>query len=69
LPTLVIWGGRDRVVSPRYGELLRDALPDGRLLLLPEAGHVPMCEQPDAVAEAVLEHHMTPAVTRPARLP
>jgi pimeloyl-ACP methyl ester carboxylesterase len=55
LPTLVVWGGRDRVVSPRYGELLRDALPDGRLLSLPEVGHVPMCEQPAAVAAAVLE--------------
>jgi pimeloyl-ACP methyl ester carboxylesterase len=55
LPALVVWGGRDRVVSPRYGELLRDALPDGRLLLLPEAGHVPMCEQPGEVAAAVLE--------------
>ena len=35
LPALVVWGGRDHVVSPRYAEPLRDALPDGRLLLLP----------------------------------
>ena len=55
LPTLVVWGGRDRVVSPRYAEPLRDALPDGRLLLLPDVGHVPMCEAPAAVAAAVLE--------------
>jgi pimeloyl-ACP methyl ester carboxylesterase len=55
LPALVIWGERDRVVSPRFAEPLRDALPDGRLLMLPEAGHVPMCEQPEEVAAAVLE--------------
>jgi pimeloyl-ACP methyl ester carboxylesterase len=55
LPTLVVWGERDHVVSPRYAEPLRDALPDGRLLSLPEAGHVPMCEQPAQVARAVLE--------------
>jgi pimeloyl-ACP methyl ester carboxylesterase len=55
LPALVIWGGRDRVVSPRYAELLRDALADGRLLLLPGAGHVPMCEEPAEVADAVLQ--------------
>ena len=55
LPVLVVWGERDRVVSPRYGEPLRDALPDGRLLLLPRTGHVPMCEEPGAVATAVLE--------------
>jgi pimeloyl-ACP methyl ester carboxylesterase len=54
LPVLVVWGGRDRVVSPHYGELLRDALPDGRLLFLPEIGHVPMSEAPGAVADAVL---------------
>ena len=55
LPALVVWGGRDHVVSPRYAEMLRDALPDGRLLLVPDAGHVPMCEAPAEVAAAVLE--------------
>jgi pimeloyl-ACP methyl ester carboxylesterase len=69
LPTLVVWGERDRVVSPHYGELLRDALPDGRLLLFPAAGHVPMCEQPSEVAAAVLELCALPDVTRPALLP
>jgi pimeloyl-ACP methyl ester carboxylesterase len=54
LPVLVVWGAHDRVVSPRYAEPLRDALPDGRLLLLPHAGHVPMCEAPAEVAAAVL---------------
>jgi pimeloyl-ACP methyl ester carboxylesterase len=55
LPALVIWGGRDHVVSTRYAEPLREALPDGRLLLLPDAGHVPMCEQPAEVAAAVVD--------------
>ena len=45
LPTLVVWGGRDQVVSPALCRAVaRGALPDGRLLMLPEAGHVPMCE-------------------------
>ena len=55
LPALVIWGERDRVVSSRYAEPLRDGLPDGRLLLLPRAGHVPMSEAPGEVAAALLE--------------
>ena len=38
LPALVVWGGRDHVVSPRYAEPLRDALPDGRLLCCPSPG-------------------------------
>ena len=69
LPALVIWGQRDRVVSPRYGEQLRDALPDGRLLLLPDAGHVPMCEQPDDVAAAVLELVRSDLTRAPVRAP
>jgi pimeloyl-ACP methyl ester carboxylesterase len=55
LPALVVWGERDHVVSARYAEPLRDALPDGRLLSMPGIGHVPMCEAPGAVATAVLE--------------
>ncbi|MDX6562013.1 MAG: hypothetical protein QOD65_1827 [Gaiellales bacterium] len=55
LPALVVWGARDQVVSPRSAEPLREALPDARLLLLPEAGHVPMCEQPAEVARTVLD--------------
>ena len=55
LPTLVVWGERDRVVAPRYAEQLREALPDGRLLFMPGIGHVPMCEAPEEVAAAVLQ--------------
>jgi pimeloyl-ACP methyl ester carboxylesterase len=55
LPALVVWGERDHVVAPRYAEMLRDTLPDGRLLFLSGIGHVPMCEAPRAVASAVLQ--------------
>lgn len=55
LPALVVWGESDRVVAPRYAAQLRDALPNGRLLLLPGIGHVPMCEAPELVASAVLQ--------------
>jgi pimeloyl-ACP methyl ester carboxylesterase len=54
LPALVVWGECDHVVAPRYAEMLREALPDGRLLFMPGIGHVPMCEAPEAVAAAVL---------------
>jgi epoxide hydrolase 4 len=54
VPTLVVWGERDHVVAPRYAEMLREALPDGRLLFMTGIGHVPMCEAPEAVAAAVL---------------
>lgn len=53
-PTLVVWGGRDRVVSARLAQRTAAELPHGRLLLLPMCGHVPQLEQPETVARAVL---------------
>ena len=54
MPTLVIWGGGDGS-SRRLRRGAAGALPDGRLLMLPETGHVPMIERPAEVAAAVLE--------------
>jgi pimeloyl-ACP methyl ester carboxylesterase len=53
-PTLVVWGGRDRLMSPRLARRTATMLPNGRLLMLPEVGHVPQMEQPVTVARAVL---------------
>lgn len=53
-PTLVVWGGRDRLVSPKLAKRTVSTLPHGRLLTRPECGHVPQIEQPVTVARAVL---------------
>lgn len=53
-PTLVIWGGRDRLVSPRLAARTATTLPRGRLLALPDVGHVPQIERPVSVARAAL---------------
>jgi pimeloyl-ACP methyl ester carboxylesterase len=54
VPTLVVWGGRDRLVSPRLGPRTARTLRNARLLTLPEVGHIPQLEQPVTVARAVL---------------
>lgn len=54
VPALVIWGTEDRLVSVRKAPRTAAALPRGRLLLLPRAGHVAQLEQPETVARAVL---------------
>ncbi|HWN31292.1 MAG TPA: alpha/beta fold hydrolase [Pseudonocardia sp.] len=54
VPTLVIWGGRDRLMAPRLARRTTVTLPRGRLLALPEVGHVPQIETPVTVARAVL---------------
>jgi pimeloyl-ACP methyl ester carboxylesterase len=52
-PTLVVWGDRDRLVSPRLAARTAAAVPGSRLLMLPGIGHVAQIEAPGAVAAAV----------------
>ena len=52
--TLLVWGERDALVPLRSGWLLRQALPNARILVLAGAGHVVMFEQPDAFNRAVV---------------
>mgnify|MGYP000338947919 CR=1 FL=1 len=54
LPTLVIWGERDRLVDPALAPRLAAAIPDARLLVLERVGHVAMLEAPEPTARAVL---------------
>jgi pimeloyl-ACP methyl ester carboxylesterase len=53
VPTLVVWGESDGIVTADYGEKLCRSLPGARLALIPEAGHYPQIERPDAVADAI----------------
>ncbi|MEU5208288.1 alpha/beta hydrolase [Streptomyces sp. NPDC020742] len=52
-PTLLVYGGRDRLVSFRMARRAAAAFRGSRLLTLPEAGHVAMMEYPETVARAV----------------
>ena len=54
VPTLVVWGDRDRLVAPRLAARTAAALPAGRLLMLPSCGHTAQLEHPVPVARAVL---------------
>ena len=53
VPSLVLWGQSDGIVSPDYGEKLCRSLPDARFESIPEAGHYPQIERPDTVADAI----------------
>lgn len=54
-PTLLVYGGKDQLVSYRMARKAAAAFRDSRLLTLPDAGHVAMMEYPDTVASAVRE--------------
>lgn len=50
VPSLVLWGEQDRIVSKAYCEGWVQALGNGRLASVSGAGHYPQWEQPQAVA-------------------
>ncbi len=55
IPTLVVWGENDRIVPPANGQALAQAQPSARLVLLPETGHHPQSERPQALMDALLD--------------
>ena len=52
-PALVLWGERDGIVAPAYGERLAAALPNARFERIAQAAHYPQIEQPEAVAALI----------------
>ena len=53
-PTLLVWGYQDKLVSVRKAPRTLSALSRGRLLVLPNTGHVAQMERPVTVARAAL---------------
>jgi pimeloyl-ACP methyl ester carboxylesterase len=49
LPTLLIWGDRDRIIPVAHGYAAHGALPGSRLEVLAGVGHFPQVESPTAV--------------------
>jgi pimeloyl-ACP methyl ester carboxylesterase len=64
VPTLVIWGASDRIVTPAYGRAMTDAIPGARFANIPDAGHLPQLEQP-AATYAVLDTFLASENNRP----
>jgi haloalkane dehalogenase len=55
-PTLIVWGGADRVVKPENLQRWKEALPHATVHELKDVGHFPQIEAPDEVSAALLEH-------------
>jgi len=56
VPTLVIWGAKDRFLSTRLAGESVDRCADGRLLILDTATHWVVHEEPHRVAKAIADH-------------
>ena len=53
VPTLLLWGESDRIVTPDYGRAYSRLIPGSRFELIERAGHHPEIEQPEAFVERV----------------
>ncbi|TIH30823.1 alpha/beta hydrolase [Subtercola vilae] len=55
LPTLVIWGDADRMVTVDYGRAVASAVPNSTFVIIENAGHLPHLEQPQSTFDALDE--------------
>jgi pimeloyl-ACP methyl ester carboxylesterase len=55
VPTLFIWGDHDPLAGPDVGRDLAPRMPDARITVIPDAGHIPHLDQPEPVAAALNE--------------
>lgn len=54
VPTLVVWGAQDTLIPLADGRDYAAKIPGARLVIIPDSGHAPAIEQPDAFLAAAL---------------
>jgi pimeloyl-ACP methyl ester carboxylesterase len=52
-PTLILWGAQDELIPPENAERFHNDLPNDTLVILENAGHVPMEESPEQSLDAL----------------
>jgi pimeloyl-ACP methyl ester carboxylesterase len=53
MPTLVVWGERDRTIPIEHGIAAHEAVPGSRFVTLPDAAHFPHLEDPEGLSAAL----------------
>ena len=55
VPTLIVWGERDRTIPLEHGRAAHEAIPHSRFETLPRAAHFPHLEDPDGLAGVLVD--------------
>jgi pimeloyl-ACP methyl ester carboxylesterase len=65
MPTLIMWGDRDRILPVGQGHATHAAMPGSRLEIFEGAGHCPHCEDPERFADVLVDfmHTTQPSST------
>lgn len=53
IPTLIIWGENDKFIPLSIGQKLKQAIPNSKLAVIPNCGHMPQEEKPKETAEII----------------
>jgi pimeloyl-ACP methyl ester carboxylesterase len=61
VPTLILWGERDRLIPPVNAQSFRRDIAGSRLVVLPGLGHVPQEEDPQASVAPVRQFLLQPS--------
>lgn len=51
--TLLLWGEQDQLIPMAYGTLFREKISRSDLVVIPDAGHLPLIEQPGRSVDAL----------------
>jgi pimeloyl-ACP methyl ester carboxylesterase len=52
---LVVWGRNDKILKPEYAEQFSQVLPKSKLVWVENCGHCPHLEQPQALADCIVD--------------
>jgi pimeloyl-ACP methyl ester carboxylesterase len=61
VPVTVAWGSQDRLLLPRQARRAARTIPRARVLMLHGCGHVPTWDDPEQVAQVILDGARAPA--------
>src|SRR5258708_16175201 len=54
VPTLIVWGANDELFPLDQGREYATKIPNAKLVIIPDCGHVPPLEQPEAFLSAMI---------------
>jgi pimeloyl-ACP methyl ester carboxylesterase len=55
VPTLILWGEGDRILGTKDAVRFHSAIPQSKLVWVPDCGHVPHLEKPEFTAQAMMD--------------
>ena len=53
VPTLLVWGDHDRMFPKEHALAYQRLIPNAKVVIVPDCGHVPQIEKPDAFVAAI----------------